>query len=76
MKSIKEVRDWLIENRTDEWGNLDLAGLDFSEVERDVYISHMTVRHTLFQNHQEVEGNLFQGCQKVGGTIIQDEAKK
>jgi len=30
MKSIEEVRDYLIKNRTNENGNLDLDHLDFN----------------------------------------------
>lgn len=43
MLSIEEVKKWLIENRTDESGNLDLSGLDLSDFGGDIYISGLKV---------------------------------
>ena len=72
MKTIKEVRDWLIANRTDVSGDLNLSGLDFSDFDGMVSISNMKVKTTLFQSHQEVKGNLFQDYQEVKGNLYQD----
>ena len=71
-KTIEEVRDWLLENRVDIHGDLDLTCLDFSEFVGDVYIDKMKVIGDLSQTGNKVQGNLFQGSQKVQGDLIQD----
>lgn len=65
MKTKKEIKEWLLTNCVDEEGNLDLAGLDFSDFEGNVCISRMTVKHNLIQNSQVVFGNLDQSRQQV-----------
>jgi len=70
-KTIEEVRDWLLKNRTDEHGDLNLNGLDFSDFDGDVSIYGMKVKRDLIQGYQEVEGNLRQNCQKVEGNLHQ-----
>lgn len=75
MKTIEEVRDWLIANRTNRYGDLDLCGLDFSRVKGNVDISSMKVSHTLCQDRHEVKGDLFQGDQKVEGDLLQGGQK-
>lgn len=83
MKTIKETKEWLLENRKDENGDLDLSGLDFSDFDGDVYINNMKVKRSLFQNFQEVgailyqefqrvDKNLFQHNQQVGGELLQN----
>ena len=71
MKSIKEVRNWLLANRVNEYGDLNLIGLDFSEFNGDIYISNMNVKKDLYQCNQEVQGNLFQDSQIVQGSLDQ-----
>lgn len=82
MKSIEKVKKWLIKNRKDKFGNLDLSYLDFSDFNGDIFINHMKVKRGLFQNEQtvggdllqnsqKVEGNLWQSCQKVGKDLLQ-----
>lgn len=72
MKSIKKIRDYLLENRVDDEGDLDLRELDFSDFKGDVYIERMKVKGNLFQGCQEVQGNLHQDLQKAQGDLIQD----
>ena len=71
-KTIKETRDWLLENRTTEFGSLDLEGLDFSEFDSDVFIRHMKVKGDLFQDGQEVGGDLYQQMHCVKGDLHQN----
>ena len=72
MKTIEEAKKWLIENRTDENGDLDLSGLDFSDFDGDIDISGMKVKCNLYQDSQTVGGGLRQDCQKAEGRIIHD----
>jgi hypothetical protein len=71
-KTIEEIRDYLIKNRTNEDGDLDLADLDFSGFDGNVDISGMKVKYTLLQDHQEVGFNLWQDNQEVGEDLFQD----
>lgn len=84
MKTIEEVRDWLLKNRIDSNGNLNLNELDFSNFNGHVLIGFMKVKKDLFQDCQEVRGNvyqcsievgedLFQGNQIVNGDLYQNE---
>ena len=72
MKSIEEVRDYLLENCVDEYGNLDLSGLDFSDFEGSVFTCDMKVKHSLYQNRQTVGRNLYQDRQQVRRNLFQD----
>ena len=74
-KTITEIRDYLLENRTDKNGDLDLIGLDFSEFEGDVYISWMKVKKNRFSSYNEVEGNNYQSYNKVKGNNYQSYNK-
>ena len=71
MKTIDEVRDYLLENRVDKYGDLDLVGLDFSEFGGDVYIDNMKVIGDLSQTGNKVQGDLLQGFQEVQGDLYQ-----
>ena len=82
-KTIEEVRDWLLENRVDEYGCLDLVGLDFSDFGGDVFIDGMKVKGSLSQDnhnvkldlsqsHHSVQGSLYQGYHTVQGDLHQD----
>lgn len=86
MKTIKEVKQWLIENRKDIFGNLDLSNLDFSDFDGNVFINNMKVKKTLNQSYQEVgdvlyqefqrvDKDLFQHNQQVGGELLQNNQK-
>lgn len=72
MKTIKEIKNWLLENAVDHSGNLDLSYLDFSDFEGDIFINHMKVKGDLWQNFQEVEGDICQGFQATCGNLYQD----
>ncbi len=71
MKSITEIRDWLLENAVDDDGDLNMPYLDFSDFDGDVYIRGMKVQGNLYQEYQEVKGNLFQEYQEVKGNLFQ-----
>ena len=73
MKSIGEIKKWLLENRKDKNGDLDLSDLDFSDFDGDVYINNMKVKKTLYQSHQEVGENLYQAFQKVDKDLFQGQ---
>ena len=75
MKTIEEVKQWLLENRVNEYGDLDLSGLDFSDFEGDVNISAMIVNKYLFQDNQQVQGSLYQNNQNVEGNLWQTDQK-
>ena len=69
MKTIEEVNKYLIENRTNENGDVDLQGLVFPE---NVDFSRIKVGGDLCQNFQNVGNNLCQGHQTVGGDLYQN----
>lgn len=72
MLPIEEVKKWLVENRTDENGNLNLSGLDFSDFDGDVLIGDMKVKKSLNQSWQKVGGDLRQNYQEAGGRKFYD----
>ena len=71
MKTKEEIRDWLLENAVDEYGYLDIQGLDFSDFEGDVDISFMKVKGNWFQESHKVKGDLYQETQEVQGNLHQ-----
>lgn len=71
MKSIEEIRDWLLKNAVDDTGDLCLIGLDFSDFDGNVYIDRMKVKRSLYQDCQKVGENLYQTCQEVGKNLYQ-----
>ena len=82
MKTINEIKQWLLENATDEKGDLVLSNLDLSDFNGDVYIDgwkvkrslmqfNQTVGEDLLQYHQIVKGDLIQSFQKVNGNLFQ-----
>lgn len=86
MKSITEIKEWLLKNCVDEDGDLNLRGLDFSDFEGNIMINDLRVGWDLhqdsqkvggdlFQNYQEVEVNLIQNFQSVKGKLLQHNQK-
>lgn len=71
MKTKEEIKKWLLENCVNQYGNLDLTGLDFSDFDGNVYTFGMNVKKNLDQGFQEVGGNLDQSAQKVKGNLDQ-----
>lgn len=69
--SKEELVDFLIDNFSDEYGNLNLDYLDFSKVKGTVSISHTRTGGNLYQFDQEVNGDLIQSHQKAKGNIYQ-----
>ena len=65
MLSLKETKEWLLRNRINQSGELDLTQLDFSGFDGNIYINNMKVKRNLFQDHQIVKGNLYQSFQNV-----------
>lgn len=61
MISNKELVEYLLKNRVDRNGNLNLEGLDFSFFDGDIDISGIVAK-----------GNIYQSCQKSGKSIYQD----
>ena len=70
--SNEDLIKFLVNNRTNENGDLDLSGLHPEKDFRDVYIDGLTVGGSLYQDSQTVGGCLHQGCQTAGGCLYQD----
>ena len=70
-KTIEEVRDWLLENRVNGKGDLDLRGLDFSKFKGNILIGNMKVNKGLYFNNCEVGGDVEQSFHKVKGDLSQ-----
>lgn len=75
MKTKQEIKQWLLDNCVDEYGDLDLSDLDFSDFNGNVSILGMKVKHNLHQNAQEVGGYLVQSRQIVGRDLYQSNQK-
>lgn len=73
--TIKDLKKIMLDNFVNEYGNLDISGLDFSDFDGNVNISRMKVKGDLFQFNQEVGGHLFQCYQRVGRNLLQDGQK-
>lgn len=71
MKTKEEIKQWLLENCVDEYGNLILNGLDFSDFEGDVYANRWQVKNTLWQDEHVVDGDLNQDSNWVSGNLYQ-----
>lgn len=69
--TVEELRDLMLENFVDEYGNLCMTGLDFSEFDGDVDIDEMVVKGNLIQCRHRVGGHLYQGNHKVGKNLYQ-----
>lgn len=69
MKTITEIRNWLLENAVDEDGDLMLDNLDFSDFDGNVYINNMKVKGNLYQYGHEVQEDLYQIEQRVKGDL-------
>lgn len=72
MLPIEEVKKWLIENRTNEIGDLDLSCLDFSDFDGDIDIGGMKAKHSINQGGQSAGEDIYQSNQTAGGYIQQE----
>lgn len=72
MKTKKEIKEWLLKNCINKYGDLDLSRLNFSDFDGNVIINKWKVKHNLYQDSQEVTGNLSQNRQNVTGNLWQD----
>ena len=75
MKTKEELKNYLLENYVDEFGDLILSGLDFSDFDGDVFIDNMRVKGDLSQSEHIVQGDLFQHRHKVQGDLFQGDQK-
>lgn len=71
MLSLKETKEWLLKNRVNQYGELDLTQLDFSDFDGNIYINNMKVKRNLFQDNQTVKGDLYQSFQNVKWDLSQ-----
>ena len=71
MNKKQLIKEWLLKNCVNAKGHLDLAYLDFSDFDGDVYISSMKVKKSLHQEYQKVGEDLYQNFQEVGGKLYQ-----
>ena len=71
MLSNEKTVKWLLKHRVDEFGNINLNGLDFTSANCSVWFSEIKVTKSLYQDMQEVGEDLSQGGQKVGGNLLQ-----
>ena len=62
---------WILENCVDEYGDIRLDNLDFSNFDGDIHIGNLKVKKSLYQNHQRVGEKLEQDCQVVGRDLVQ-----
>src|SRR5690554_5098769 len=75
MNKINGLRDYLLENYVNSYGNLVIKGLDFSDFDGDVFISGMKVKRDLWQGNQKVGGSLWQGNSTVKGNYYCEDIK-
>lgn len=73
--TIKDLEKIMLDNFVNEYGDLYISRLDFSDFDGDVYINIMKVKKNLYQNWQKVGGDLIQDNQKVGGYLRQNKLK-
>ena len=71
MKTMEELRKYLLENFVDDEGDLMIIGLDLSEFEGNVYRGSWIVKNNLRQYCNMVGGNLKQYGNKVKGNLDQ-----
>ena len=77
MNKKQLIKEWLLKNCVNAKGHLDLAHLDFSDFEGDVYINHMKVIltdknyiYTTTVNTEEGTYRIFTVENKNGGAGI------
>lgn len=71
MLSNEKTVKWLLKHRADEFGNVNLNGLDFTSANCSVWFNEIKVTKSLYQDMQEVGEDLIQGSQKVRGNLLQ-----
>lgn len=71
MLSNEKTVKWLLKHRVDEYGNVNLNGLDFTSANCSVWFSEIKVTKSLYQDNQTVGEDLTQSGQKVGGNLLQ-----
>lgn len=75
MLSNEKTVKWLLKHRVDEFGNVNLNGLDFTSANCSVFFREIKVAKDLYQDMQIVGKNLFQDYQKVLGDLSQKNQK-
>lgn len=72
-KTNKEVVDWLLLNRLDKDGNLDLSDLDFGEFKGKIKIDRIKSEGDISHSEHTNKGNIEQRKHSNGGNICQEE---
>src|SRR5574344_3081118 len=72
MRSKEEIKQWLLANCINQYGDLDLSRLDFSDFDGSINFSHMKVKSHIFLGSSNVKGNIFQSNQHAQGSIYQE----
>lgn len=72
MLSNEKIKQWLLKNCVNEYGDLHLSDLDFSDFDGDIFIDHWKVKGSLYQLGHEVGESLCQSNHKVGGILNQN----
>ena len=71
MKSIEEVKEYLVRNRTDDLGSLDLSGLEFdgivnfSRVKANVIFNENQTADRIYNQNQKAEDGIYNYYQKA-----------
>ena len=66
----QELVQFLKDNFTNEYGNVDISNLDFGDV--NVNTSGMKTTKSIFQSHQQAGQNILQYKNKAGGSVYQN----
>ena len=81
MKSIEEVKEYLIKHRTDDLGSLDLSGLEFdgivnfSRVKANVIFNENQTADRIYNQNQKAEDGIYNYFQKAEKEIDNEGQK-
>lgn len=70
-KTKEETVKWLLENRIDEDGNINISNLDFGEFKGNLLMDGMRLKRNIDQSQHENEGYIYQYGHKNKGHILQ-----
>jgi hypothetical protein len=80
MKTKQEIKEWLLENASNEYGRIDLSGLDFEELKVDFsgikaeYINNHSQEAKNIYNHSQEAKNIYNQSQEA--TDIYNHSQK
>ena len=69
MKSKEEIKTWLLENATNEAGNVDISGIDFGD--KEVILEEIKAKR-IFNNKQKAKEDIYSGHQEAGKMIYNE----